>query len=211
MTTNAQWSVDTQHSEISFKVKHLMISKIRGKFTEFDADIKVAGDDFSTAHVDLWINAASISTNDEKRDAHLKSADFFDVEKYKEIRFISTSIDRTSKENIYTLSGELTIRDTTHAVQLEVEFNGINIDPWGNEKAGFSVHGKIDRKEWGLTWNQALETGGVLVGDEVAIICEIQLVRSKKTPSAMTLEATETETETETQPEEKKNLDEVPA
>lgn len=203
MTTNAKWSIDTPHSEIAFRVKHLMISTIRGKFTEFDADIKVAGDDFSTAHVDVWINAASIDTNDPKRDAHLRSADFFDTEKFREIKFISTSLDKTSKENLYTLSGELTMKDVTRPIQLEVDYHGSNVDPWGKEKAGFTVHGKIDRKEWGLTWNQALETGGVLVGDEISISCEIQLVRSGKTPSAMTLEATETETETETKAEKK--------
>jgi polyisoprenoid-binding protein YceI len=191
MTTKTKWTVDPQHSEIGFKVKHLMISNVKGKFTEFDADIQ-ADDDFSSAEVDLWINAASITTNDEKRDEHLRSVDFFDVENYKEIRFISSLVEKTSKENIYNLVGELTMKDITREVRLEVDFGGIMKDPWGNEKAGFSVHGKINRKDWGLMWNATLETGGVLVSDEISISCEMQLVKTKKTAKATQLEATET-------------------
>ena len=199
MTTKNQWTIDPAHSEIAFKVKHLMISNVRGKFTEFDADIQVLGDDFSTAEVDLWINAASITTNDEKRDEHLRSADFFDVENFKEISFLSTVVEKTSKENIYNLVGELTMKGITREVRLEVDFGGIMKDPWGNEKAGFSVHGKINRKDWGLMWNATLETGGVLVSDEISISCEIQLIRSQKTPRATALEAAETATETKSE------------
>ncbi len=196
MTTKNQWTIDPAHSEIAFKVKHLMISNVRGKFTEFDADIQVLGDDFSTAEVDLWINAASITTNDEKRDEHLRSADFFDVENFKEISFLSTVVEKTSKENIYNLVGELTMKGITREVRLEVDFGGIMKDPWGNEKAGFSVHGKINRKDWGLMWNATLETGGVLVSDEISISCEIQLIRSQRKLRATALEAAETATET---------------
>lgn len=192
MNTKGKWTIDRQHSEIGFKVKHLMISNVKGKFKEFDADVNVLNDDFTTADIDLWINASSLTTDDEKRDTHLKSADFFDVSNFREITFISTLIEKTSKENIYNMLGELTIKDISNPVKLDVDFGGIMTDPYGNEKAGFSIHGKINRKDWGLTWNTALESGGVLVGDEISISCEIQLIRSKKTPKAMQLEATET-------------------
>ncbi len=197
MTTKSKWTIDPHHSEIGFKVKHLMISHVKGKFKEFDAEINVHDNDFSTADIDLWINTASLSTDDDKRDEHLRSADFFDVENYKEITFLSTLIEKTSKENIFNLLGELTIKGVTLPVKLELVFGGIVKDPAGNEKAGFSVKEKINRKDWGLTWNTVLESGGVLVGEDVSIICEIELIKSKNTPKAMQLEATETATETE--------------
>jgi polyisoprenoid-binding protein YceI len=192
MSAKGKWMIDRQHSEIGFKVKHLMISNVKGKFREFDADVNVLNDDFTTADIDLWINASSLSTDDDKRDTHLKSADFFDVSNFREINFLSTLIEKTSKENIYNLLGDLTIKGITNPVKLEVDFGGIMTDPYGNEKAGFSIHGKLNRKDWGLTWNTALESGGVLVGEEISLSCEIQLIRSKKTPKAMQLEATET-------------------
>jgi polyisoprenoid-binding protein YceI len=196
MTTKSKWTIDLQHSEIAFKVRHLMISNVRGRFKEFNADIQVYNDDFLTSEIDLWINAASITTGDDKRDEHLRSADFFDTANFKEISFISTLMEKTSKENIFNLIGELTIKGITQPVNVEVTFGGITTDPWGNEKAGFSIHGKVNRKDWGQDWNQALENGGYLVGDEVSINCEIELIKTTKTPKAMQLEATETEGET---------------
>jgi len=202
MTTKSKWTIDPQHSEISFKVKHLMISNVRGRFREFNADIQVYNDDFSTAEIDLWINTASITTDDPKRDEHLKSVDFFDAENFKEITFISTLMEKTSKENVFNLLGELTIKGITQPVAVEVNFGGIVTDPWGNEKAGFSVYGKVNRKDWGQNWNTALDNGGYLVGDEVSIHCEVELIKVKKTPKAMQLEATESATETEAREEE---------
>jgi polyisoprenoid-binding protein YceI len=199
MTSNAKWVIDHQHSEIAFKVKHLMISNVKGKFRDFDADINVLNDDFSTADIDLWINTASVNTDDDKRDEHLRSADFFDSSTYQDITFDSTLLEKTSKENIFNLLGELTIKGISLPVKLEVDFGGIAIDPWGNEKAGFSVYGKINRKDWGLTWNTALESGGLLVGEDISIHCEIQLVKPKNTAQAMETEtAAETAVETTT-------------
>jgi polyisoprenoid-binding protein YceI len=170
------WVLDPSHSEMLFRVKHLMITNVKGEFRTFDAKAVTTGDDFSTAEVEVTIEAASIYTNDEGRDKHLKSADFFDVENHKQLVFKSTSIkDRGDGE--YTLTGMLAIRGVEKEVTLDVEFGGINKDPWGNQKAGFSLSGKINRKDWGLNWNAALETGGVLVSDEVRLMAEIQFAR----------------------------------
>jgi len=144
MTSKTKWMIDPSHSEIAFKVKHLMISNVKGHFREFDADIQVLDNDFLTADIDLWMQTNSISTGDDKRDEHLKSLDFFDVENFKDINFTSTLIEKTSKENIFNLLGDLTIKGISLPVTLEVDFGGIMKDPWGNEKAGFSIHGKIN-------------------------------------------------------------------
>lgn len=169
-----KWILDPAHSELTFKVKHLMISNVKGEFKKFQAEI--AGNDFSTAKVTAVVDASSIYTNDENRDAHMKGPDFFDVEKYNEIRFEGSSFKKLDDEN-YQLKGILTIKGVSREVSLDVEFGGINKDPWGNEKAGFSLNGKINRKDWGLNWNAALETGGVLVSDEVRISAEVQFVK----------------------------------
>ncbi len=173
-TAKTKWVSDPAHSELMFRVKHMMISNVKGEFTRFTAEID--GEDFTKAPVKAVIDASSISTNDENRDAHLKSADFFDTEHEKEIRFEGTSFSRAGDDG-YKLGGLLTMKGRTNEVVLDVEFGGINTDPWGNEKAGFSLNGKLNRKDWGLNWNAALETGGVLVSDEVRISGEIQFVR----------------------------------
>ena len=169
-----KWILDLSHSELNFKVKHLMISNVKGAFRKFEAEVD--GEDFNASVINVTIDAASIYTNDDARDGHLKSADFFDVENYKEITFKSTSFRKTDREN-YKLAGLLTIKGISNAVALDVEFGGTNKDPWGNEKAAFSLNGKINRKDWGLNWNAALETGGVLVSDEVLISGDIQLLK----------------------------------
>ncbi len=169
-----QWVLDLSHSELNFRVKHLMISNVKGEFRKFEAEVE--GEDFTTSPVLVAIDAASIFTNDDARDGHLRSADFFDVEKYREITFTSTSFKKTNDAN-YKLAGQLTMKGVTNPVTLDVEFGGRNKDPWGNEKAAFSLSGVINRKDWGLNWNAALETGGVLVSDEVRITGDIQLVR----------------------------------
>ena len=133
--------------------------------------------DFMTAEIDFWMNPASVDTGDEKRDAHMRSADFFDVENFKEIRFTGNSYEKADDQK-YVLWGELTIKDITKKIKLDVEFAGTMKDPWGTEKAGFTINGKINRKDWELNWNAALEAGGVLVSDTVNISCEAQLVKA---------------------------------
>ena len=171
-----KWVIDQMHSQIGFKVKHLMFSNVRGTFKKFDAVINAAEEDFPGAEINLKINPASIDTGDEKRDAHLRSADFFDVENFKEINFTATRHERIGNDDSkYILFGNLTMKGVTNQIKLDVEFNGMMKDPWGNYKAIFSVTGKINRKDWGLNWNAALETGGMLVSEDVWINCELQL------------------------------------
>jgi len=169
-----KWTLDPSHSELAFKVKHLMITNIKGVFKKFTAEME--GTDFEKASIHVAVDVNSISTNDENRDVHLKGADFFEVEKFPKIEFTGTSFKKTDAEN-YTLRGNLVIKGVSKEVKLDVEFGGITKDPWGNEKAGFSLNGKINRKDWGLNWNAALETGGVLVSDEVKISAEVQFVK----------------------------------
>ena len=188
MTNETKWSVDQSHSEISFKVRHLMIAHVKGSFKIFDANIYTTGKDFTTAQIDLWIDAASINTGDEKRDEHLKSADFFDVEHHKQITFTSSTMQKPYKQHNQELWGELTMKGITKNVKLNVEFGGIVNDPWGNEKAGFTVTGKINRSDWELTWNSAMETGSLLVGDEISISCEVELTNTGKKEETMVLE-----------------------
>jgi polyisoprenoid-binding protein YceI len=176
-TPKIKWAVDPSHSEIAFKVKHLMITNVKGSFKEFDASIYTSGEDFMTSEIDFNINPASIDTGDVKRDEHLKSSDFFDVENFKQISFKGNKYEKAGNSANYVLYGDLVIRGIKKPVKLDVEFSGVMKDPWGNEKAGFTVDGKINRKDWGLNWNAALEAGGVLVSDDVKISGEIQLVK----------------------------------
>lgn len=171
---SAKWVLDPSHSELTFKVKHLMISNVKGEFKSFTAEIDK--EDFKNGLVKVTIDTASIFTNNTDRDNHLKSPDFFDVENYPVMTFESTSFVKVD-EMTYLLKGFLTIKGVSKEVALEVEFGGINNDPWGNVKAGFSFNGKINRKDWGLNWNAALETGGVLVSDDVKIAGEVQFVK----------------------------------
>lgn len=168
------WVLDPTHSEIAFKVRHMMITNVKGVFKNFS--VKVDGEDLKQSSFQADIDVASIDTKNEQRDGHLKSADFFDTEKFGTMTFKSTDFTPRS-EGEYSLQGELTIKDVTKPVTLDVEFGGISKDPWGNEKAGFSFETKINRNDWGLNWNAALETGGVLVSEEVKISGEIQLVK----------------------------------
>ncbi len=170
------WVLDPSHSELLFRVKHLMITNVKGEFRKFRAEALFEGNDLSNASVSAVVDAASVFTNNDDRDTHLRSADFFDTDKYRELLFKSSSFVKNGEDE-YVLKGFLTIKNITHEVTLDVEFGGIVRDPWGNEKAGFSLSGKINRKDWDLTWNAVLETGGVMVSDEVRINAEIQLVR----------------------------------
>ena len=170
-----KWVLDPTHSELGFKVRHMMITNVKGEFKNFDVEID--GEEITKSKIKVTVDATSITTNDQKRDGHLRSNDFFDVENYKEILFEGTSFVKVDEEN-YLLKGMLTMKSVSKEISLAVEFGGINKDPWGNEKAGFSISGKIRRKDWGLNWNAALETGGVLVSDEVKIFGEVQFLKS---------------------------------
>lgn len=174
--TRTVWAIDPTHSELLFKVKHLMITNVKGEFRSFNASLESVGTDFSKAKVSATIDADSIFTNNTDRDNHLKSADFFDMENHKELTFEGTSFTKLDEDN-YQLKGNLTIKGVSKEITLDVEFGGIAKDPWGNEKAGFSLSGKINRKDWGLNWNAALEAGGVMVSDEVRINGEVQFVK----------------------------------
>lgn len=171
---SAKWVLDPTHSELTFKVKHLMISNVKGEFKNFTAEIDQ--EDFKSGKVKVNIEASSIFTNNTDRDNHLKSVDFFDVENHEHLTFESTNFTKVDDDE-YKLRGLLTIKGVSKEVFLDVEFGGTNKDPWGNTKAGFSFSGKINRKDWGLNWNAALETGGVLVSDEVKIGGEVQFVK----------------------------------
>lgn len=171
------WALDAAHSEIQFKVKHMMISTVTGGFGKFDAKVETEGDDFSTADISFTAETASVNTGSEQRDGHLKGEDFFDAEKFPVMSFKATSFKPTGNNGDYQLTGDLTIKDVTKPVQFDVEFGGIGKDPWGNTKAGFTLAGKINRKDWNLNWNAALEAGGLLVSDEVKLLGEIQLAK----------------------------------
>jgi polyisoprenoid-binding protein YceI len=171
-----KWVLDPAHSEILFRVKHMMITNVKGEFRKFTAEVSSNGVEFIGSSIKGSIDASSVFTNTDDRDNHLRSADFFDSANYKELSFTGSTLTRLNDGN-YQLKGLLTIKGVTKEVVFDVEFGGVNKDPWGNEKAGFSLNGKINRKEWGLIWNAALETGGVLVSDEVKINAELQLVR----------------------------------
>ena len=189
MTNDTKWSIDQTHSEISFKVRHLMIAHVRGSFRKFDASIYTTDKDFTTAEIDLWIDASSITTGDEKRDEHLKSTDFFDVQNYKQITFTSSTMRKADPDGSQELWGELTIKGITKNIKLTVQFGGIAIDSFGNEKAGFTLSGKINRNDWGLVWNKAVEKGGFVVSDEVSILCEVELTNAGKKDLTMELES----------------------
>lgn len=170
------WKSDPTHSEVTFKIRHLMISSVKGEFKEFDAEIETSDDNFDQARVTANIKTDSIFTNNTDRDNHLKSADFFNAEKHPEITFKGTSFEKLDDSN-YQLKGDLTINGVTKQVTLEAEFGGVAKDPYGQTKAGFTLSGKINRTDFGLNWNQALEAGGVLVSEEVRINADVQFVK----------------------------------
>jgi polyisoprenoid-binding protein YceI len=170
----AKWTVDQSHSSVGFEVKHMMISKVKGQFESYTAEVEAADlSDLTTASIGFKLDVASINTRSEDRDNHLKSADFFDVETNTTIDFTSTSITKDGDD--YQVTGDLTIKDVTKPVTFEVEFNGKGTNPWGVEVYGFEAEAKINREEFGLTWNAALETGGVLVGKDIKIKVELEL------------------------------------
>ena len=169
--------IDPTHSKVQFKVKHLMISNVLGNFKEFEGKATMTENDFASAVVSFSINVASIDTEVADRDAHLKSADFFDVDNFPKIEFEGKGLTPKDEDN-FELHGNMTIKGVSKPVVLNVEFGGIMNDPWGNKKAGFSVTGEINRKDWGMTWNAALEAGGVLVGEKIKLMCDVEFAIS---------------------------------
>lgn len=168
---STKWNLDPAHSEITFKVRHMMISNVKGEFKNFSIDLESADDEFKNVKANATIDTASISTNNTDRDNHLKSAEFFNAEAHPQITFETDSLNDD-------ITGNLTINGVTKPVKLDVDFGGINVDPWGQTKAGFSFEGKIKRSDFGLNWNAALEAGGVMVSDEVKIAGELQFVKA---------------------------------
>lgn len=182
-TTKSTWTIDAAHAEVGFSVRHLMISTVRGRFGAVNGTVTIDDANPKASKVDVTIDVTSIDTRQEQRDAHLRSADFFDVANFPTMHFVSKKVvgDVTDE---FQLVGDLTIRGITKEVTLEVKAEGRGMDPWGNERAGFSAKGKITRSEFGLTWNQMLEAGGVAVSDEVKLVIDAEVVRQKADESA---------------------------
>lgn len=170
------WNIDTMHSQVNFSAKHMGIMTVRGHFTDLKAELSFNEDDFTASTVEATISAASLVTNDAKRDEHLRTSDFLEVDKYPEIIFKSTKVERGEHDR-YRMAGDLTIRGVTRPVTLDVVYSGQAKDPWGNTRAGFNAQGVIKRSEWGISFNAILETGGVMVSDEVKIEIEVEAVK----------------------------------
>src|SRR5262245_59382612 len=176
------WNIDTTHTTVGFSIRHMVFSKVRGRFLKFTGAIQL-DDDVSKSWVEVTIDAASVDTGTAQRDNHLRSPDFFDVEKFPELRFRSTRVEDIGQGR-FRVIGDLTIRDTTREVALDAEPAGRGIDPWGNQRVGFVAKASIDRKDFGLEWNQLLEAGGVLVGDRVDIELDVQAVKAAAVKAA---------------------------
>ncbi|UVD79066.1 YceI family protein [Myroides albus] len=175
--TNAIWNIDPTHSEIGFKVKHMMFTNVSGKFNEFTSTIESKSDNFEDSLIAFNAKVDSVDTNNTERDNHLKSADFFETDKFKEIKFTSTEIEKVA-DTTFKVTGLLTIKGVSKSVSFDAEYSGVLTDPWGNTKIGLSLKGKINRKEFGLTWNAALETGGVLVAEDIKLFAEVQFAKA---------------------------------
>lgn len=171
-----KWGIDPTHSEISFRVKHMMISTVTGWFESFEADAETENEDFTAAKINFSADTASINTRNEMRDNHLRSAEFFDAEKFPKMTFTATGYEKTGGDT-YALQGDLTIRDVTKPVTLAVEFGGIATDPWGNLRAGFEINGEISRTDFGLNWNAVTEAGGIVVSEAVKIHSHVELIK----------------------------------
>lgn len=171
----ATYKIDAAHSDIIFKVKHLMITTVTGQFKTFDATLTAEADDFSDAVVTFTADINSVDTRNEQRDGHLKSDDFFAAEKFPELKFVSSSVSKT--DDGLVLKGDLTIRDVTKPIELKADYAGLMVDPWGQTKVGFEAEGKIKRKEFGLGWDAVTEAGGVVVSDEVKLQFNVQFVK----------------------------------
>ncbi len=177
------WKIDASHSQIEFTVKHMMIATVRGRFGSFDGTVTVNPDNLLESGVEGWVETASVDTRDGNRDAHLRSADFFDAEKFPRMSFRSTKIEKAG-DGEFKVTGDLTIKDTTRPVTFTVSDEGRGKDPWGNRRWGLSATATINRKDFGLNWNVALETGGWLVSDQVKIQAELEMVETVAEPAA---------------------------
>ncbi|MFI5142298.1 MAG: YceI family protein [Bacteroidia bacterium] len=174
--STTKWALDATHSEVQFKVKHLMISTVTGSFKKFDASVETNGEDFTTAKINFSADIDSITTNNEQRDGHLKTGDFFDAAAHPQIKFESTKLEKATTEN-HKLHGNFTIKGVTKPVVLDVEFGGIAKDPWGNTRAGFSINGKINRQDYGISFGAVTETGGLVVSNDVSLHSNIEFVK----------------------------------
>jgi polyisoprenoid-binding protein YceI len=172
-----KWVLDPSHSEVDFKVKHMMISTVTGTFSKFEATVETEGEKFTTAKATFIIDVDSISTNNEQRDAHLKGVDFFDTNDFPQIRFVATNYENVDNDGSYEVYGDLTVRGITKNVKFDAEFGGIIKDPWGNTRAGITISGKINRKEFGLTWSGATETGSLIVSEDVKIHAGLEFIK----------------------------------
>jgi polyisoprenoid-binding protein YceI len=172
-----KWVLDPAHSEVEFKIKHMMISTVTGVFEKFDAVVETEGEDFNTAKVTFTINVDSINTKNEQRDGHLKSVDFFDSANFPEIKFVATKYENVDNDGSYEVYGELSIRGITRNEKFDAEFGGVIKDPWGNTRAGITISGKINRKQFGLSWSGATETGSLIVSEDVKIHVALEFVK----------------------------------
>ena len=173
-----KWVLDPSHSEVQFKVKHMMISNVSGEFTKFNADLETEGDDFMTAKVTFTADIDSITTKNEQRDGHLKSDDFFNAAEFPQLTFVATKYENVDNDGSYEVYGDLTIRGITKLVKFDAEFGGVIKDPWGSTRAGITITGKINRKDFGLKWNGATETGSLIVSDDVRIHVALEFVQA---------------------------------
>ncbi len=177
--SSQSWKIDEVHSKIRFSARHMVISEVEGQFNKFDFRLTNDENDFTTSKVELIIEADSVDTRNNDRDNHLRSADFFDVDKFPEIKFISSSVQKINEEE-YKMKGDLTIKEYTRPIELEVKYGGQIKDPWGNTRAGFNVKGTINRFDYGLKWNSLIETGGAVVGKNININCDIEVVKEEE-------------------------------
>ena len=176
--TKTKWAVDPTHSSVEFSIRHMMFTNVKGAFQTYDATIEADPNDLTTANISFSVDLASVDTKNQDRDNHLRSADFFDVENKPKMTFTSTKVEKKD-EGEYAVTGDLSLNGVTKPETFDVTFEGQGKDPWGNEKAGFSAEGTLNRSDYGLTWNAALETGGVLVGDKVKVSLEIQAAKAE--------------------------------
>ena len=177
--TITRWKIDAAHSEVGFAVKHMMVSTVRGRFSDITGYIDFDEDNHGSALVDVEVGVASVDTRQEGRDQHLRSADFFDAENHPSMKFVSTKVEQ-DKGNEYKVTGDLTIHGTTRQITLDATYEGAHPDPWGGTRAGFSATGKINRNDFGLNWNAAIEAGGVVVGPEIKLQLEIEAVKQNQ-------------------------------
>jgi len=176
-TQTTKWTIDPTHAEVGFSVRHMMIATVRGRFGAVNGTVIVDEQNPKNSKVDVTIDARSVDTRQEMRDNHLRSPDFFDVEQFPNLHFVSKRIEGDPRKGEFRVIGDMTIRGATHEVELKATLEGEGKDPWGNERAGFSASGKLNRSEFGLNWNQALETGGVIVSDEVKLAIDVEVVK----------------------------------